>query len=70
MKLDKLPYPQTPESAKAYFRQHGISISAWAKHMGVPRTTVVDLIRGKIKGNYGVAHKTAVILGLKIGEIS
>ena len=36
-----LPYPQTLESARAYF------------------------LRGQLKGTWGEAHKTAVLLGLK-----
>ncbi|MGC6248853.1 DNA-binding protein [Bisgaard Taxon 45] len=63
--LQPLPYPQTPESANAYFIKHGINKSEWARQMKVPRTTVADLLRGKMKGNWGNSHRTAILLGLK-----
>lgn len=35
-----LPYPQTPESAKAYFIQHGINRSEWARHFGIDQQAI------------------------------
>lgn len=60
-----LPYPQTPETARAELRRHGICIAHWAKDMGVPRAVVVDLLRQRGKGHRGMAHRAAVALGLK-----
>ncbi len=60
-----LPYPQTPETAKAYFLQHGINRSEWARHFGVSQQAITDFFRGKLKGSWGRSHKTAVFLGLK-----
>lgn len=60
-----LPYPQTPESAKAYFLQHGINRSEWARHFGIDQQQISDFFRGRLKGTWGEAHKTAVLLGLK-----
>lgn len=61
-----LPYPQTPASASAWFKLHGICLSHWARHFDLHRFDVIDLLRtGKLKGNWGRAHRAAVLLGLK-----
>ena len=60
-----LPYPQTRETAQAYFIRHGISKTEWARHFGLPRTVVEHLLGGKLKGRRGTAHAAAVKLGLK-----
>ncbi|APC18569.1 hypothetical protein BLL42_23700 [Pseudomonas frederiksbergensis] len=60
-----LPYPQTPKSANAWFVSHGICKAHWAKAQGLDRMTVVDLLRGRLKGLRGEAHHAAVALGLK-----
>lgn len=59
------PYPQTLESARAYFLLHGINRSEWARQFGVDQQAISDLLRGQLKGTWGEAHKTAVLLGLK-----
>ena len=59
------PYPQTLESARAYFLRHGINRSEWARYFGVDQQAISDLLRGQLKGTWGEAHKTAVLLGLK-----
>ena len=60
-----LPYPQTRETAQAYFVRHGISKTEWARHFGLPRTVVEHLLRGQLKGRRGMAHEAAIKLGLK-----
>ena len=60
-----LPFPQTKESALALLRAEGVCVSDWARDLGLSRTSVVDALRGKIKGNRGMAHRVAVALGLK-----
>ena len=60
-----LPYPQTPTSANAGFISHGICKAHWAQAKGFDRMTVVDLLRGRLKGLRGEAHHAAVALGLK-----
>lgn len=60
-----LPYPQTPTSANAWFVSHGICKAHWAQAQGFDRMTVVDLLRGRLKGLRGEAHHAAVALGLK-----
>lgn len=60
-----LPYPQTPESANAWFISHGICKAHWAQAQGFNRMILVDLLRGRLKGLRGEAHRVAVALGLK-----
>lgn len=60
-----LPYPQTPQSAKAYFVRHGINRSAWARYFGLEVNTVAHLLGGRYRGRRGGAHTAAVLLGLK-----
>lgn len=60
-----LPYPQTPATALAWMRTHGICISHWARDLHFPRHLVVDCLRGRIKGDRGASHRVAIALGLK-----
>lgn len=60
-----LPYPQTPESAANYIRSHGLCVSTLARDNNLPRHTLVDLLRGQLKGKRGEAHRAAILLGLK-----
>lgn len=60
-----LPYPQTPESANAWFIRHGICKTHWAQAQGINRMILVDLLRGRLKGLRGEAHHAAIALGLK-----
>lgn len=61
----RLPYPQTRTSARAWFVRHGIAKSKWASHHKISRLIVEDLLRGRLKGLRGEAHRAAVLLGLK-----
>lgn len=65
LELASLPYPQTPVSANAWFVTHGICKAHWAQAQGLDRMTVVDLLRGRLRGVRGKAHRAAVALGLK-----
>ncbi|MCT8548521.1 DNA-binding protein [Glaesserella parasuis] len=60
-----LPYPQTPETARAYFNLHGINRSEWARHFGIDQQAISDHLRGRLKGTWGKSHEVAVLLGLK-----
>lgn len=51
------------------FNRHGTTISGWAREHAVPRQIVHDLLYGRAKGRRGMAHKAAVLLGLKDGVI-
>lgn len=61
----RLPYPQTPTTAKAWIEAHGLTVTDLARRNGVPRDTLVDLLLGRGKGRYGKAHRGAIVLGLK-----
>lgn len=60
---------KTPEQIKAEFERKGLSLSAWARQHGLRPAVVFDLLSGRQVGRYGQAHKAAVLLGLKDGEI-
>lgn len=61
----RVPYPQTPETAHQWLVDHGVAVADLARQTHVPRSTLVDLLRGKQKGRYGQAHLGAIVLGLK-----
>ena len=44
-------------------------IAVLARKYGLSARTVYDVLAGRNRGRYGEAHKAAVILGLKEGEI-
>lgn len=50
-------------------RRKGITVRQWARNKGVSDRTVYGVLRGEKKGNYGEAHKVAVLLGLKEGTV-
>lgn len=60
---------RTPEEVKADFARKGISLSAWARQNGIHPKQVHDVLSGRTRGKYGDAHKIAVLLGIKDGEI-
>lgn len=60
-----LPYPQTPESARALLHAHGVPHTEIARQIDVDRMTITDLLRGISKGNRGKCHRAAIALGLK-----
>ncbi len=59
----------TVEEARADLDRRGLGVTAWARQHGVQARTVYDVLAGKCKGRRGEAHKVAVLLGLKDGEI-
>lgn len=58
--------PRTPAQVRAEFIAQGETIAEWCRQHNVPRMTVVDLMRGKVVGMRGHAHRAAVLLGLKL----
>ncbi len=66
----RVPFPQTPETAHAWIRAHGICISDLARTNQVSRAILVDLLRGQLRGLRGSAHKGAIVLGLKADPVS
>lgn len=61
----RVPYPQTTATSAAWIKAHGITVADLARYYQVPRPILVDLLRGKLRGNYGLAHQGAIVLGLK-----
>lgn len=61
---------RTPQQAKAeFFRRRGLTVTAWARSIGVHPRTVYEVLAGRKKGHRGDAHKVAVLLGIKDGII-
>ena len=60
---------KTPEQVKAELGRKGISIAQWAVANSLSTFLVYELLSGRKKGNRGQAHRAAVLLGLKEGEI-
>ncbi len=56
---------RTPEEARQWLAEHGISGSRFAQSIGVPRHVVYDLLNGRTAGRWGDAHRAAVALGMK-----
>lgn len=61
---------KTIEEVKREFDRKGMSFSTWAKHHGLRPGAVYDVINGRQTGRRGQAHKVAVLLGLKDGEVT
>lgn len=57
------------ERARAAMDRMGVSRRALARALGVHPSIVYEVVRGRLPGVRGDAHKVAVALGLKDGEI-
>lgn len=55
--------------ARAAIERIGISQAALARALGVSKGIMHEVIRGRLRGARGDAHKVAVALGLKEGVI-
>ena len=60
---------KTASQVKGDFQKDGVTVTAWAKKHGFRPQAVSLVIHGKAKCYYGNAHKIAVLLGLKKGNI-
>ena len=60
---------KTAEEVRAELYRRGKSIRAAAREIGVSERIVFELLRGRIKGRRGQAHRAAVLLGMKDGVI-
>ncbi|HCD9834318.1 DNA-binding protein [Pseudomonas corrugata] len=60
----------SPEQARAVLDRKGISIADFCRQHGLNRNLVSDLLNGRKKGRRGEAHRAAVLLGIKDGEVS
>jgi gp16 family phage-associated protein len=71
MTLQKTPARlKTREEAKAWFVEHGISISEWCRQHGFGLSLTHNILSGKRAAcRRGQSHQIAVLLGLKHGVI-
>jgi gp16 family phage-associated protein len=60
---------KTREQVKKSLRRQGIAITEWALEHDVHPQVVRDLLDGKLQGHRGQAHRAAVLLGIKDGEL-
>jgi gp16 family phage-associated protein len=68
--MNTMPAPLTPEQARALLDFKGTSIAEFCREHGLNQNLVSDLLHGRKKGKRGEAHRAAVLLGIKIGEIT
>lgn len=61
--------PKTIEEVRNEFVRSGVSVTEWARANHFHRMTVVDVLRGRRQGLRGEAHKVAVALGIKQGDV-
>ena len=60
---------KTLEEVRGEFLRKGVPISRWARENQIPRGIAYAVLSGRCPGHYGAAHRAAVLLGLKVGEI-
>jgi gp16 family phage-associated protein len=65
-----MPAPVTPEQARAALDRKGMSIAEFSRTHDLNKNLVSDLLNGRRKGRRGEAHRAAVLLGIKDGEIA
>lgn len=63
------PTEQACQEARARLARQGISAKDWALRNGLTPSTVYAVLNGQKKCLRGEAHRAAVLLGIKIGEI-
>lgn len=56
---------KSPGQAREEIESQGISIAEWAHRNGLSPRPVYDVLNGRNRGNFGEAHRAAVLLGLK-----
>ncbi|TFF13047.1 DNA-binding protein [Pseudomonas sp. BCA14] len=65
-----MPAPVTPEQARAALDRKGMSIAEFCRIHDLNKNLVSDLLNRRRKGRRGEAHRAAVLLGIKDGEIT
>lgn len=61
---------QARKEARDRLRRAGLTVRSWASMHGVHENTVHEVLSGRQKGDYGAAHRVAVLLGLKDGDVN
>jgi gp16 family phage-associated protein len=64
---DKL---KTAAEARAWFTEHGISISEWCREHGFGVSLTRQILEGKKACVRGQSHQIAVLVGMKRGVIT
>lgn len=60
---------KTLDEVRTEFVRKGIPIARWAREHQIPRDIAYAVLSGRCRGSYGAAHRAAVLLGLKDGQI-
>lgn len=60
---------KTPDQVKAELSRKGISIAKWAAANELSPLIAYQVLSGRHKGTRGEAHRAAVLLGIKDGEV-
>ena len=60
---------RTSDEVREEFKRKGVSIASWATANNFNTNMVFEVLAGRKKGIRGQAHKIAIKLGLKDGEI-
>lgn len=60
---------RTREEVLEDFAKKGLSVRGWAIANGLKPSVVRGVLNGRLLGRIGQAHKAAVKLGIKRGEI-
>lgn len=68
--MNTMTSPLTTDQARARLDRKGVSIAEFCREHGLNRHMVSDLLNGRKKGRRGEAHRAAVLLGIKDGEIT
>lgn len=58
---------RTAADVRKDFVRRGETVAGWAREHGYPYRAVWEVLVGRNKGRYGMAHSIAVALGLKDG---
>lgn len=64
-----MPNLRTPEQARKWLDQQGKSVTEFAAEHDLDLHTTYQVLSGAKKGKRGEAHKAAVALGIKQGEV-
>lgn len=68
--MNTMPAPLSPEQARAALDRQGVSLAEFSRKHALNKNLVSDLLNGRKKGRRGEAHRAAVLLRIKDGEIS
>lgn len=58
--------PLSPDEVKTQLRERGVTLKDWAEGNGYAYDTVSCVVRGIHRATYGVGHRIALQLGLKV----